>query len=453
MEQDKKSMSFDVKINELKTLNPNLSLAKCRICYKDLNRNGSYITQECIDDMVKQLPYVPVVGEWKGDHFGDHGGRLEITNNEINYIDTTIAYGCAMDTPIWYEDIIEEDGQIHSYVCTNLVLFTGKYPELYKVIEDGSWQSMEIMVIESNEQDNITYINKAVFSALCILGRDDLDESKNSEPCFESSTIEVQKEQVYSLLKEEIRKNFSLTFSEINNSLKKETKGGLNMELENKEEVVIEENKQQSTEFATAEENEDPKEETTETPEEEVKEEDMSCGDKEKMSEVEVEVEVEDGDCEDGEPVEEESTEEEVPMMSSLKAKLEEKDDLILALNEKYSNLEKTISEKDELIASLQKDLGEYASKERKEKVENVFSKFAKHLSKEEIESFREKEVTFSKFEEFEKEIKSFVCDKIADTVSNKETENFTKRALVNNVIEEKEENKSESVWDRLASK
>lgn len=219
--KEKKTLNFDVQLSDLKELNPNLSLAKCKIFYIGENRNGSFITQECADDMVKQLPYTAVVGEWKSniDNFGGHGGKIEISSNGIEYIDTTTAYGCAMDTPTWYEDITEDDGTTHSYLCCNLVLFTGKYPELQVVVEKGSFQSMEIEVVEDEEKDGVDYIKKAIFSGLCILGKDDENPQNTTEPCFENSTIEVQKEQTYSLLKDELKTHFSLVFKEINEQL------------------------------------------------------------------------------------------------------------------------------------------------------------------------------------------------------------------------------------------
>ena len=134
-------------------------------------------------------------------------------------------------------------------------------------------------------------------------------------------------------------------------------------------------------------------------------------------------------------------------------SKIEEKDNTILALNDKYSLLEQTISEKDTTIETLKNEISVFNTQERKEKVENIFSKFAKHLSKEEIESFREKEPKFEKFEEFEKEIKSFVCDKIAEVVIDKEKQTFTKMALPNEGKEEEDETKPTSVWDRLTNK
>lgn len=227
-EHNNKIINFDVEISDLqKTLNPNLSLAKCKIFYVGENRNGSIITQECADDMATQLAYTAVVGEWKSDidNFGGHGGKIELSDDGIEYIDTTIAYGCAMDTPTWYEDVIEDDGTTHSYLCCNLVLFTGKFPELQKVVENNMFQSMEIEVEQSEEKDGFIYIHKATFSALCILGKDDENPNNSTEPCFESSTIEVPKEQVYSLLKQEIKKEFSLILGEI--------KDGLNTNLKN----------------------------------------------------------------------------------------------------------------------------------------------------------------------------------------------------------------------------
>lgn len=125
------------------------------------------------------------------------------------------------------------------------------------------------------------------------------------------------------------------------------------------------------------------------------------------------------------------------------------KENTIIALNEKYSTLEGTIAEKDSVIESITNEVNTFRAKERKEKVEGIFSKYAKHMTKEEMDSFREKELSFSKFEDFEKEIKSFVCDKIADTVN--QTLTFSRMAIIDDDTNNKENAESTSVWDRLS--
>jgi hypothetical protein len=213
-----KIISFDASITEIKPLNSTFSLAKCRIFYTGQNRNSSYISRECAEEMAKTIAYTPVVGEWKEDigNFGGHGGKITIKDGQVTYEDTTRPYGCVLDIPIWWETVTEDDGTENEYMCCYVALWTTRYPEAMKAIEDGSYQSMEISLIESESKDGICYINKATFLGLCILGRDDENPENTTEPCFENSTIESTN---FEAIKDNFRKEFNLMLKDLKQNL------------------------------------------------------------------------------------------------------------------------------------------------------------------------------------------------------------------------------------------
>ena len=151
----------------------------------------------------------------------------------------------------------------------------------------------------------------------------------------------------------------------------------------------------------------------------------------------------------------------EATFVESDNVELDTKNDAIIALNERFTALESTlkdkesvIAEKDALIEALKSDNEEFNSKERQEKVEAIFSKFSKVLSKEEIDDFRKKESTFAKIEEFAKELKAFCADKLVETFKN-ETAKVSRMGLIGNEANEDIESKNEpsTLWERLDNK
>jgi hypothetical protein len=142
-----------------------------------------------------------------------------------------------------------------------------------------------------------------------------------------------------------------------------------------------------------------------------------------------------------------------------LSQKLENQANSLLELNEKFTTLQSTVDEKDTQLSAKDQELEtlkefklKIETNERQEKVENLFEKYKKHLTKEDVDSFKEKEATFAQFEDLEKEVKLFVADKVAEQVSTSNTNTqtqFTQMGLNQNkqedVIDE-----PKNVWERL---
>lgn len=171
------------------------------IAYTDKNRNKSNIPEEAFVDAMPSLSLIPVVGHWidTKQNFGGHDVTVEWNGNDLVLKDNTIPYGVVRENHNAEFVEIEENGVNHKYLKADVILWYGRFPEqIQKVIDDGANQSMEVNVFEVEDGENGYFtINKFEYSALCLLGRD-IDEdgnkgSDNVEPCFESSSVVVDK--------------------------------------------------------------------------------------------------------------------------------------------------------------------------------------------------------------------------------------------------------------------
>ncbi len=182
---------FDVQISDVEPVNGLFSKCIIKILYPGLNQNRVFISKEVANEMAKTLYNIPIVGEYiehKSD-FGSHGGKIVITDDSIEFIQTTKPWGLIPEsTEIAWQDVLEQDGTRNEYLTATGYLWTGRYPELIDVIESGRAQSMELYedTLEGNWEvrggQEIFNITKADFSALCILGND-------VPPAFESASI------------------------------------------------------------------------------------------------------------------------------------------------------------------------------------------------------------------------------------------------------------------------
>lgn len=144
---------------------------------------------------------------------------------------------------------------------------------------------------------------------------------------------------------------------------------------------------------------------------------------------------------------------------NEVSTKLEKQATSLLDLNEKFTSLQETVREKENQIVAKDQELEtlkefklQIETVERQEKVEKLFAKYKKNLTKEDVESFKEKESTFTVFEEFEKEVKLFVADKVAENVSTSTNSNDNTHFNAMGIPQanEQEPEKVGSVWDRL---
>lgn len=155
--------------------NDTISKARCRIFYKGLNRNGSFITDEFADKLLASISYAPIKGIYNTDDYEDHGTRS----------DEGRIYGIVPENPnVTWEDFEDEDGVVRTYACVDVYVFTALYTEAQEII--GKPQSMEIY--PPSIRGEWTYMKgQRVFKFIdgCFLGLQVLGDEV--EPCFEGA--------------------------------------------------------------------------------------------------------------------------------------------------------------------------------------------------------------------------------------------------------------------------
>ena len=140
---DEKIIAFESKFDKPKKFNSQFHMVKVYVAYAGKNRNGSIISKETFEKIKPSLYGVPIVGEWKGEDFGSHGGKIEISEDGVEYIDTTKPYGFVdSSADVQWEKVKEEDGTEREYLTTTAFLWTERYPEALRVLENKNNQSM-----------------------------------------------------------------------------------------------------------------------------------------------------------------------------------------------------------------------------------------------------------------------------------------------------------------------
>ncbi|AXF52474.1 MAG: hypothetical protein [Caudoviricetes sp.] len=178
-------------------INPLVSSCEIKVLYVGKNRNRSYISKEVATEMSKTLRGSPIVGYFREDKddFRDHGNELILNDDGVKFNVKTKPYGfVAPDAKVWFKEFEDTDDfgnkVTREYLMTTGYLWTEQFEESKRVIEEGRPHSMELdgntldgkWSEDSKSGIEFFIINDAIFSKLCILGKD-------VEPCFEGSSI------------------------------------------------------------------------------------------------------------------------------------------------------------------------------------------------------------------------------------------------------------------------
>ena len=156
-----------------------ISKGRCRIFYKNGNRNGTYITDEFAEKLLETIPYAPVKGiyEMDEDDYTDHGKKR--SEGRI--------YGIVPANPnVTWEPHLDEDGVERTYACVDVLIYTGLYAEAHDIL--GKSQSMELYSPSIKGDWKIIDGKKYyVFTEGQFLGLQVLGDSV--EPCFEGAAF------------------------------------------------------------------------------------------------------------------------------------------------------------------------------------------------------------------------------------------------------------------------
>lgn len=382
--------------------NSALSKARLKIFYKGMNRNGSYINEEIAEKLISTLPGTPVVGYYDSDK-DDFLGHVSPESNR--------AYGFVPEEMNFkWEMFLDPDGVYRTYACTDIILWTGRYPIASKIV--GKSHSMELNpdTVEGEwvEHDDEYYFEftNAEFFGLCVLGEE-------YEPCFEGSSFyELHQQENNSSISKDLKEMFSLYKSTIDSAEENPT-GGQEMEDEKLKPQDLDND---SVEEEVKDQEEEVKEEENKPSEtEEVKDESSEEGEEEETDEEEKEEEQE-------EPEQEEENEEEESEETDEPEEEEEKEEV---------DFNSALAEKDKTIATLEaelKELREYKKAKVNEEKEEVLNTYSNKLTEEEIADFRNKIEDYNSAVELKKDIA--VC--LLDKQSNEEKIEESNYALIN---------------------
>ena len=433
-----KVLSFNSMVSDYEIVNPEFARVKVYVCYAGKNRNMSSIDEQVLEKMSQSIYGVPMVAEYDKEHncFKGHGGKIEITDEGIDFVETTVPYGFVdPKTPVFYEEVTELDGITkHNYLCCYAYLWYKRYPEVESVLKNQDnkkiGQSMEIQVDSYEiDEDGYCVIKDGYFSALAMLG---------VEPCFESASVTSK-----------FSKDESDIWEEMINSFKKFSAED---EAENDEEEFKKKKKcSEDEEDSEHEDNEDEefkKRKKCSEDEEDEDEEDFKK--KKKCSEDEEEEYKKKRKCSEDEEDEDEE------FKKKKKCSSEEYEARISEIMEEYSTLS---SEYHALIGkynALESEVLELrAYKEEKEHEakeieleEEVFSKFEDLKQIEGYKDIYDARFELSK-EDLTIRLKALAFDN-GIVIGKKETKKFSKQSKKSLVVEPKQKNRVPSEWDSL---
>ena len=453
-----KVLNFNSMVSDYEIVNPEFAKVKVYVCYAGRNRNKSSIDERVLEKMSQSIYGVPMVAEYDKEHncFKGHGGKIEITDEGIDFVETTVPYGFVdPKTPVFYEEVTELDGITkHNYLCCYAYLWYKRYPEVESVLKNQDnkkiGQSMEIQVDSYEiDEDGYCVIKDGYFSALAMLG---------VEPCFESASVTSK-----------FSKDESDIWEEMINSFKKFSAED---EAENDEEEFKKKKKcSEDEEDSEHEDNEDEEfKKRKKCSEDEDNEDEEDFKKKKKCSEDEDEEEEykkkrkcsEDEEDEDEEfkkkkkCAEDEEDEEDEEFKKKKKCSSEEYEARISEIMEEYSTLS---SEYHALIGkynALESEVLELrAYKEEKEHEakeieleEEVFSKFEDLKQIEGYKDIYDARFELSK-EDLTIRLKALAFDN-GIVIGKKETKKFSKQSKKSLVVEPKQKNRVPSEWDTL---
>lgn len=307
------SVNFDVKLVPQKKINNEFTLCKCYAFGLGKNRNYSHISKENMERCKSTLSYAPVVGHLMekydkdgnviGRYFGGHDYTI---TEDWELKPLTVPYGVVVADSFQYEMVNEyKDNHEREYLTCDVILWTGRYPELLEAVYDETTyfnESAELNVEEYRpleDDSNYVDITDFTFSALCILGKSE-DAQYHTEPCFIESKIQpkqfaVQKDEFAEAMNE-MKEKLSFCFKNQPSTMEVDIEnndGGSTMTDEIKNEVVdemaetvVEENVDEAVEETVEEVVEEVVEETTDEPTDEVVEETVEAEVEEVTAEV-----------------------------------------------------------------------------------------------------------------------------------------------------------------------
>ena len=396
------SVNFDVKLIPQKKINNEFTLCKCYAFGLGKNRNYSHISKENMERCKSTLSYAPVVGHLMekydkdgnviGRYFGGHDYTI---TEDWEFKPLTVPYGVVVADSFQYEMVNEyKDNHEREYLTCDVILWTGRYPELLEAVYDETTyfnESAELNVEEYRpleDDSNYVDITDFTFSALCILGKSE-DAQYHTEPCFIESKIQPKQFSVctdeFAEAMNEMKEKLSFCLKNQSSTTVTDVTMEVDIDKNNGGSTMAEEIKNEVVDEVTETVVEETLEETVENTVEDVAEEVVEETTDETTEEIVDETVEENKEDTPTEEVVEETTEETVVEESN-----EDYSVLYSELKEKYDALENE-------VVSLREYKQAKESEERKCAEDALFADYEETIGEtEEFKSLKEKASEFS---------------------------------------------------------
>lgn len=187
---------------ELKS-NTQFTVCKCYVQGLGKNQNLSYFSKDVVEKSLPSLFNIPVIGHIKdkddgGKYMGSHDVMVVINNDGVDIKSVCIPYGVVpLQDSAHFEMVTNPaDGTQTEYLVCDVILWTGRYPELMDAAYSDNFyfnQSMEIEATSYRDlEEDPRYVEVLDFeySALCLLGKaDDKNSKEHTEPCFPMASV------------------------------------------------------------------------------------------------------------------------------------------------------------------------------------------------------------------------------------------------------------------------
>lgn len=253
---DKFSIGLVSRFEAIKPLDDRMTICKCYVMYAGKNKNHTCFELSAVKKALPSLCNVPIIAHLYKNEAGEYrvGGHdltLEQTEDgKLYFKSVCVPYGVVPENcNPRFETVQEQDGTENEYLIVDVILWTGRFPELTEAVYSKAVyfnQSMEVNITSSytaQEGENAGYlvIDEFQFDTLTLLGKYD-DPTETVEPCFPMAQV---KPYAFSLddgflkLLEEFKAGISACFGKRENTLEA-GKGGKekNMTKEQIEELL-----------------------------------------------------------------------------------------------------------------------------------------------------------------------------------------------------------------------
>lgn len=193
------SLPITTRFEKIEQINSEFTRCRCRIMALGKNRNGSHFSRSAVEDAIPTFKNIPVIAYlYEGDdgnmHVAGHEMKVVKRDGKSQFVTKCVPYGTVPDGEFTFEEVTEANGTKATYLTADVILWSGKYPEIMDAVYSDDvyyGQSMEIKCLKTEEfkaDKRYTDITKFSASALCLLGKSD-DPEYHVEPCFPSSNI------------------------------------------------------------------------------------------------------------------------------------------------------------------------------------------------------------------------------------------------------------------------